>query len=149
MTVYAHILTTRVDRDYRAMSFDSMSNVVDVWFVIISQSLSNLTADEIKEVVGINNYGIWITTPVHNHFWMITYNSKEFKIQEFTTAEMDNVYTMFEVDEALEGKADINHIHTPQDVEGLELFVKQHNNQISDDMNLFIDELTQAFINNE
>lgn len=146
MTVYAHITTTRAMGNYGNISFNG--NLTDVWFVTISQSLSNKTSDEVKEILGIEEYGIWITTPFDNLFWIVNYNLDGLVVEEVASANLDNVYSMFEVDMALQEKADINHTHTTNDITDLQTILTRRMGEMSDDINIFLEKLTQALLDN-
>lgn len=146
MTVYAHIKTTRAIHDYSSISFGS-KNSIDVWFVTVSQSLSDKTASEVREILGINTQGIWITVPYENKFWVVTNTTQEFNVQEFASADLENIYTMFEIDEALAQKADIEHTHTSNEILDLNNVIEENMAILSDDINAFLDAMIQELLN--
>ena len=149
MTVYAHIRTTRTLHGYGAVPLNPTSDEMDIWFITISESLSNKTIIEVKNILNINSYGIWITTPFDNKFWIVSNTVEGFNVQEFASANLDDVYTILEIDEALAEKADIEHTHSSEDIIDLELTIQNRINEFSDDVNLFLDNLTRALINQE
>ena len=124
MTVYAHIRTTRALHGYGAVPLNPTGGEVDVWFITISESLSNKTAMEVKSILGIDAYGVWITIPLNTKFWIVRNTVEGFNVQEFASANLDDVYSILEVDEALENKADIEHTHSPNDIVDLELTIQ-------------------------
>lgn len=149
MTVYAHIRTTRALHGYGAVPLNPTSGEMDIWFITISESLSNKTIIEVKNILNIDSYGIWITTPLDNKFWIVSNTVEGFNVQEFASANLDDVYTILEIDEALAEKADIEHTHSSEDIIDLELTIQNRINEFSDDVNLFLDNLTRALINQE
>ena len=147
MTVYAHIRTTRALHGYGAVPLNPTSEEMDVWFIAISESLSNKTAIEVKNILNIDSYGIWITIPFDNKFWIISNTIEGFNVQEFASANLDDVYTILEIDEALAEKADVEHTHSSEDILDLDFTIQNHINELTDDINLFLDKLTRALIN--
>lgn len=143
MTVYAHINTLRAEND-TGFYANFTEKSVDVWFVVVYQSLSNKTADEVRELLNINQNGIWITTPFKNSFWVITNNINGFDVQEFKSADLNDIYNKLEIDERFAQKANIKHQHLPKDIEGLEVVISDNIDESMRDVNNFIDKLTQA-----
>lgn len=152
MTVKAYIMTTRVGNENGKLSLQFSNNkqesMVDVWFVTISESLSGKTNDEIAELLDIRDYGVWITSPYENSFWVVSFLDSGFSVEEMQTATMDKVYTKFEIDEALSNKADIAHTHVLEDLPDFEAKLNLELNELADDVNLLMDNLAQAFIYN-
>lgn len=146
MTVYAHIRTERTPHEYSSISFKG--GETDVWFVTISQSLSGKTSQEIIEILNIATYGIWITTPYQNKFWVITNAPEGFNVQELASADLNEVYTMFEIDEALDDKADIEHSHISEDILDLNEVIEEHMAILSSDINNFLDKLCLELLDN-
>lgn len=148
MTVKAHIRTTKALHGYGAVDLNPTLDEIDVWFITISESLSNKTAIEVKNILNIQNeYGVWITIPFQNKFWIINNNIEGFNVQEFDTVDLDNIYTIFEVDEALATKADVEHTHSTNDILDLNPVINGYVGELSDKFDLFIDELTRGLIN--
>lgn len=145
MTVYAHIKTTRATNDYGSISFNS-KNAIDVWLVTVSQSLSEKSRSEVQEILGIVNYGIWITFPYKNYFWVITNLPQEFSVQEFLSADLEDVYTKYELDTVLSQKAEISHAHAASDILDLDDVIQQNMDILSDDINSFLDDLIQELL---
>lgn len=143
MTVYAHISTLRAEND-TGFYANFTEKSVDVWFVVVYQSLSNKTADEVRELLNINKNGIWITTPFKNNFWVVTNNINGLDVQEFKSADLSDIYNKLEIEEMLSQKADIQHQHLPQDIEGLEIVISDNIDESMRDVNNFIDKLAQA-----
>lgn len=143
MTVYAHINTLRAESD-TGFYANFTEKSVDVWFVVVYQSLSNKTADEVRELLNIDKNGIWITTPFKNNFWVVTNNINGFDVQEFKSADLSDIYNKLEIDAMLSQKADIQHQHLPKDIEGLEIVISDNIDESMRDVNNFIDKLAQA-----
>ncbi len=100
-----------------------------------------------KNILNIDSYGIWITIPFDNKFWIISNTIEGFNVQEFASANLDDVYTILEIDEALAEKADVEHTHSSEDILDLDFTIQNHINELTDDINLFLDKLTRALIN--
>lgn len=152
MTVKAYIMTTKVGSENGKVSLQFSNNknesMVDVWFVTISESLSDKTNDEIVEILDIRDYGVWITSPYENSFWVISFLDSGFSVEEIPTATMDKVYTKFEIDSVLANKADIAHTHVLEDLPDFEVRLNAGLNELADDVNTLMDNLAQAFIHN-
>ena len=152
MTVKAYIMTTRVGSENGKLSLQFSNNkqesMVDVWFVTISESLSGKTNDEIAELLDIRDYGVWITSPYENSFWVVSFLDSGFSVEELATTTLTNVYNKFEINEVLANKADIHHTHVLEDLPDFEAKLRLELDELADDVNLLIDNLAQAFIHN-
>lgn len=147
MTVKAHIRTRRAFNEY-GTALNPTQKEIDVWLITITESLTNKTVMEVKGIIGIQNEtGIWITTPLDNKFWIITNNSEGFNVQEFETAKLDDFYTIFEIDEALDGKADAKHKHMPEDIIDLVPVIESEVSVLTDNFNLFFEKLIRELTN--
>lgn len=145
MTVYAHIKTTRVNYGSDNVTFNNKDGI-DVWLVTVPQSLSEKTSSEIKQILGITSHGIWITFPYKNCFWVITYLPNEFDVQEFKSADLEDIYTKHDIDVALAKKANASHTHSSNEITDLDETIEEHMDVMADDINNFFDTLTQALL---
>lgn len=154
MTVKAFIMTTRALNDNGRVSLQFSNNtndgsMVDVWFVTISESLSNKTNDEISEILDIRDYGVWITSPYENKFWIVSYLSDGFNVEELSSATFNDVYDRLEIDSLLEEKADIDHIHSIDDISDLNEKINLATSELAEEVNFLMDNLAEAFFQEE
>lgn len=120
MTVKAYILTTRVidgDGKFGLGFIDETGEFIDVWYVAISESLTDKTESQIREMLDIRGYGVWITTPYKNKFWIVTDTREGFHVEDYDAVDFG--YVEEQINEKINTKFNEHEEDVSQFIDGL------------------------------